>query len=723
MKSVIFCFATHNHQPIGNFDNIIEEAYEKSYRPFFEIASKYPDFRFGTHYTGMLLEWLRAKHPEYLQGIKTLVARKQLEIVGGGYYEPILSIIPPHDQLEQLKKLSQTIQQEFDYTPKGIWLAERVWEQHLASVINRAGNKYVIVDDTHFLGAGLRESDLTGYYLTEDEGRTLAVFPISKSLRYTIPFAPVDETIKVLSDAASESGDVIVCFADDGEKFGVWPNTFDHVYRDGWLEEFFRKISENKSWIRTMHLAEAVEQIKPKGRIYLPNASYAEMMQWALPSAKVYQEYEDFVHKLEEEKEEWSEYLPFVRGGYWRNFLVKYPESNHLQKHIWRTSKRHDELSTTANNTELLDAAYQKLLTAECNDPFWHGVFGGIYLTNLRHANYTALVEADRLLDESEGLSDVRITREDFNCDGSDEVIVESKNFSLYLTPGSGGRISELDFKPANFNATNILNRQQEAYHAKVLKAEQGGANTESKSIHDMVLTKESGLEKFLIYDWYSHACFLDHFLPVDIAPEALLEGLAAMKFEEQGDFLTQPYECHYEGDQNERNATAETMLRLQRTGNLWQNGEHKQIEVRKELRLRALDNALEVHYYLKNVCNSALRFRFASEWVFNLLAGNAHDRFYETDAGEIEDRKMESVGVTHHAGEFRLKDEYLKLAITLRMEQRADVFRFPIQTVSLSEAGFERVYQGSVLLPSWQVSLEPGSEWSMKFNVEFSPL
>ena len=177
-----------------------------------------------------------------------MVNRGQLEIVSGGFFEPILSVIPYQDQQAQITMLTSKIEQLFGTHATGMWLAERVWEQPLASSLHEAGIRYVLLDDTHFLHAGLEESDLNGYYLTEDRGKTLAVFPISKSLRYTIPFQNVDETIRVLRDASSESETNIVTFADDGEKFGVWPRTFEHVYgkrgKGGWLEELFRKLAQ-----------------------------------------------------------------------------------------------------------------------------------------------------------------------------------------------------------------------------------------------------------------------------------------------------------------------------------------------------------------------------------------------------------------------------------------------------------------------------------------------
>ena len=73
-------------------------------------------------------------------------------------------------------------------------------------------------------------------------------------------------------------------YADDGEKFGSWPKTYKHVYEDGWLEQFLETLRRNKDWIRTTTFREAVEKLPSRGRVYLPDASYREMMEWALPS-------------------------------------------------------------------------------------------------------------------------------------------------------------------------------------------------------------------------------------------------------------------------------------------------------------------------------------------------------------------------------------------------------------------------------------------------------
>jgi hypothetical protein len=40
------------------------------------------------------------------------------------------------------------------------------------------------------------------------------------------------------------------------------------------------------------------------------------------------------------------------------------------------------------------------------------------------------------------------------------------------------------------------------------------------------------------------------------------------------------------------------------------------------------------------------------------------------------------------------------------------------VETVSLSEAGFERIYQGSALLFAWPVRLQPGQTWETSLRV-----
>jgi len=219
MEKVAFLFCVHNHQPVGNFPHILEDAYEKAYRPFIEVLKKYPFMKVSIHFSGVLWDFFEESHPEFLETLKKLVKKGQLEMMTGGYYEPILAVIPDEDKVGQIRKLTQAIQGQMGTVPTGMWLAERVWEPHLPKFLVEAGVEYITIDDYHFKKSGLRDEDLSGYYLTEEEGKVLKVFPGSETLRYIIPFHPPEETLEYLARLRGSSHAAI--FADDGEKFGI----------------------------------------------------------------------------------------------------------------------------------------------------------------------------------------------------------------------------------------------------------------------------------------------------------------------------------------------------------------------------------------------------------------------------------------------------------------------------------------------------------------------
>ncbi|HEY4723203.1 MAG TPA: 4-alpha-glucanotransferase, partial [Anaerolineae bacterium] len=193
MNKIYLSLALHNHQPVGNFDYVIEDAYQRAYEPMIAALERHPGMRLALHYSGSLRDWLKANQPDFLRRVRTLVGRKQIEIMTGGYYEPVLVVLPDADKLGQIAKLTEAIRADYGAEPTGGWLAERVWEPHLPKALHEAGLEYTVVDDTHFRYVGYTDDDLFGYYVTEEQGRTLKIFPTSRSLRFMLPWSPVDE--------------------------------------------------------------------------------------------------------------------------------------------------------------------------------------------------------------------------------------------------------------------------------------------------------------------------------------------------------------------------------------------------------------------------------------------------------------------------------------------------------------------------------------------------
>ncbi len=136
-----------------------------------------------------------------------LVARGQVEIIGGGYYEPVLASLPERDRIGQARRMSEELEALFGVRPVGAWLAERVWEPDLPTSLVAAGYDWTILDDAHFRAAAIPEEDLWGPYTTEDQGQLLRVFGTEQGLRYRIPFRNVEEVIDYLRQHATEDGE------------------------------------------------------------------------------------------------------------------------------------------------------------------------------------------------------------------------------------------------------------------------------------------------------------------------------------------------------------------------------------------------------------------------------------------------------------------------------------------------------------------------------------
>lgn len=697
MKRINLILGCHSHQPVGNFDFVFREAYEKSYVPFIDVLERFPAVRVTLHYTGPLWDWFLENHPEYVRRLRALVEAGQVEIMGGGYYEPMLCAIPERDARGQIKRMQAFCQEHFGAPPKGMWLAERVWEPHMAKLLAESGMAYAALDDSHFLCSGLTPEDLYGCYMTEEEGEAIRVFPILEKLRYLVPFHPVDETIAYLRERATEDGERCAVLHDDGEKFGVWPGTFASVYEEGWLEAFFTALTENRDWLHSVTYSEYLEKHRPIGRTYLTCASYQEMMAWALP-ARRQRELKEVRETLTQHPVFSEKCAPFLRGGFWRNFLTKYPEANNMQKRMLRVSKRLADCRMRLGESPLMEEAERYLHQGQCNCAYWHGQFGGLYLNHLRTAIYENLIRAENTLDQIEQVDgSVRCTAVDFDGDGQLEYVLENGALSAFVDPNDGGTLFELDYKPGNFNLLNTLTRREEPYHDELSAESDEESQDENhvRSIHDHFQSKEKGLNGILFYDSYRRSSLRDHFYARDLNIDALYRNEA----EELSEFPLKAYQCSPEGQD----------LVFSAQGMVYDSGEHP-VTVTKRISLDSGASRVRIRYDIQHRGNVPLETLFGSEFSLNFLTGSAPDRYYYSSERALGNPMLGVRGVESAIAAFALRDEWQQLEAGFQLSEPGSFYFFPLETVSQSECGQERVHQGSVVLASWSLRLEPGA-------------
>lgn len=706
MSKVYLILSIHNHQPVGNFDHVIEDAYEKAYLPFLKMIAVHPKLKLVMHYSGNLLVWLEKKHPEAIDMISALIRAGRVELLSGGFYEPVLCSLPEDDSVMQIKEMTAYIKDTFGYTPRGMWLAERVWEPHMPECISKAGIEYLPLDDYHFKLAGVDDRDLLGYHVTEENGFMIKVFPGSEELRYSIPFKDVDKVMSYLKEVSMTGGSPLLTLADDGEKFGVWPDTFSHCYKDGWLENFFSALEENSDWIETTTFSEYQERFYPVGRVYLPTASYREMGEWALPPEGAL----DYEYALNEMKGLLGDRAKsFLRGGTWRSFFAKYPESNHIHKRMLRISRKvHKAVkkfkiqsskfkikkSDKTLNSQLLtpNLLLHELWKGQCNDAYWHGIFGGLYLPHLRSALYRHLLNAESMAEKLLG-EDVSVEEGDLDCDGFRDICISRGDITAFLTEDSGALI-ELSIKGKQVNVLDVLTRRPEAYHSRISETSQNDSG-ETKTIHDpeRLGAKESGLTDYLIYDNYRRASLLDHFFDYNIR----LDELVRSEYDEKGDFIGNSYLLERI---NERQALG---VRLSREGLVSGN----KVKIDKSVLFKK--SGIRVDYLIEGSHNGI----FATEFNLSLL-GSPYPSIHAGGKALFMKDKGEHCDVRS----FYIKDKFLNMKLEFSFDEKVDVWHYPIETVSLSEGGVERLYQGTACL--FMKKIDFNSNKRLGFNISF---
>lgn len=636
MNKVKFLFAVHNHQPLGNFTHVFEQAFSQAYWPFLQLASQYPGFKFALHFTGFLWEFMLDKHPEGLELVRQLVKSGQVELLGGGFYEPVLTQIPEKDRQAQIRLMNDFLQEQFGVRPAGLWLAERVWEPQLASFLHRAGFSYTLLDEEHFHYAGLE--NIYGYYLTEDEGLSLGIFPIDKKLRYLIPFRSLEEIDSYFRKIDNQGGKVAI-IGDDGEKFGLWPGTNKWVYEQGWLKTFLEYLESNQ--VEMLSFSAFMNQTPALGRGYLPPASYEEMMEWVLPPARQ----AEFI-RLKTSLPENSRL--FLRGGQFRDFDLKYPESHQLRCRALQVAAEIDK-----NQAE---EASQDLYRAQCNDAYWHGVFGGLYLPHLRRAVSSQLISAELKLPFESGWE-----KSDFDLDGQDEYELRTPVFFVWVKPAAGGSVIEIDDRFEGVNLTDVLTRRQEFYH---LYSTSGGQAGEAKSIHEVNRVLPAEAQRWLIFDSYQRHSFLDRIFPVDINREEYEKTY----HQEAENFIGRQYQARLEEDS----------LILEREDEVNLKGSQARIKIKKIIRPGR--NSILFAWEIENRGEADLSFSFSSEWNLALFE----------DQYQIKPNRLEIPG----------------WQLNLAAVASAEIWDFPVKTVSQSEKEFEIITQGISFHFLWRLKL-----------------
>jgi alpha-amylase len=396
----------------------------------------------------------------------------------------------------------------------------------------------------------------------------------------------------------------------------------------------------------------------------------------------------------------------WLRGGFWRNFQVKYREINDLHKQMLRTSAKVAAMPEGPGK----GAAVDHLHRGQSNDCYWHGLFGGIYISHMRLATYEHLIAAEDAADRALGTM-TTATMQDLDLDGLSEVLLADEGQVVAVKPGEGGGIGGWDVRAARHALAAALRRRPEAYH-ETLRAHDaaaasgasgggdgGGDGDKPMSIHDIVMVKEEGLAARLFYDDHERRSGLVRFLPDDTTPEAFATAAET----ELGDLRDGDFAIDH---------LAPGQVSLSREGTV----AGQRVTVSKSIRLLGdrMGPELVIDLELHHRGSERIDCRVGLELSVHLLGGGGNpSAWYDVGgARSAHDGSGQAAGVEA----IGYGNDWVGIAVSAIPEPAADAWWSPIETVSNSESGFERVYQGSSLLFSWPLRLGAGQ--SRRFSV-----
>jgi 4-alpha-glucanotransferase len=664
MKKLRLVFGVFGSKPVGTDPVQLETVYQKTYKPFLTVLYDFPKVRSCLHFSGQLYDWFEDEHPEILMLISEMVKRKQLEIIGGGYYEPIFPLIPAKDRVGQIELLTTYIRKRFGKRPRGCWIPERVWEPSLASVFSSSGMEYIFLDDRHFLSAGLRGEKIYHPCITEDQGKMVKVLPLTSRLNRMIPFSRPEEVYGKIGEIAASGNHEVASIMIDADMLGYVPGTEDTCAPGGWLSRFLRLMDENRNIAVPVLPGDFIKSLDSVDKVYFPCTSYEEMMQWPLPPE---QQMDLESIKSRADSETGSIY---VNGGYFRQFLTRYPESNFLYARMMHT---HVLINQVQRDRSRKKSAREESWRGQSNAAYWHGRYNGVYDHHLRKAAYRSFINAEKTTRER-GIFTTAINSVDIDFDGSEEFIYQGQNINAYVHR-NGGMLFELDYLVSAWNYLDTMARHRERYH---------DAEDEAKG-----------------FDTYPRRAFMDHILSEDVT----MEQFRTMKYREEADFLTSRYDL-VEMDREHKKLT------LMNKKCLREDEKDSLLTIRKEYNFSK--NSVEVSYTLENSSKTAMKFVFGSEINISLY-GNLNNQaaMMLGDKGPAGESSLISGIERGGVKEITILDTCNQALISCSTDNRWSLWSFPVETVAAGLKGKRSMYQSTVIMLKRKVSLEAGEAWN----------
>ncbi|WP_304224881.1 alpha-amylase/4-alpha-glucanotransferase domain-containing protein [Gracilinema caldarium] len=410
MNKVKVIIISHHHIPFGSSEDVFETYYSQNLKPLITSLYQIPYFSVVMHCSGTLFEWLERRHPELFMIFEELINRKQIELLGGGFYEPILPLISVTDKIGQIELLTTYIRKHFGKRPRGCWIPGLVWEQNFASVLNACGIDYTFVNHAQFTEVSMDSAFVSQAFITEDQGKLTTLFPV---YRVTTP----DEALAYLAQFKKKAA-----------------------------------LKNQKESILSM-LLDIETQSEDGHEKYNPEIYINQIFKYLKDDSDTF----ELTLPIKYLKQDLTFSKTYLTGVNLRKTLVKHSEANGLYSKMIYV---HTLINQLRGDKARKKNAREELWKAQGIDAFALDSAQGIQNNSIRNAMYRALIEAEKITREK-GVFIPSILAFDFNLDGKIEYVIQGNELNCYVGL-QGASIFELDYMPAATNYTDTFYVQDE---------------------------------------------------------------------------------------------------------------------------------------------------------------------------------------------------------------------------------------------------------------------
>ena len=420
--NVILCAS--GHLPLGTCEAEFETLYNTGIKPLISALNKFPKINMVFHYSGVILNWIERRHPELFMLLEELLSRKQAEMLGGGFYHPVLPLLPLTDKLGQIEMLTTYLRKQFGKRPIGCLIPAMAWEQNLVGPLNSCGMSYTFLEEEQFSGSGISSGE-GGIYspcITEDQGKLIMVFPVAGAMgRELWKGEPLKILEELLGRLPKNGEEQVIVFPIAATEEGL-------ASRDNHPEAEYEKLFE------VFSNANLKVKFTLPSRIYknihFPGKNYFSGV-WTI-GRNSRQAVQPAIHP--------------------RQFLVKHPEAGGIYAKMIH-------VHTLINNQLRGDKTRKRTALEELWKAQDSGIFRlssrGLFHSPVRKAAYRSILEAEKITWEKRKITP-SLSVFDFDLDGEGEYIFQDDKLNCCVKP-RGASVFEFDYFPCTWNYLDTM--------------------------------------------------------------------------------------------------------------------------------------------------------------------------------------------------------------------------------------------------------------------------